>query len=73
MDTALRAAEQGKWEGFYHRGDWFLFVPYTRALLVALERQLQGEPLPLDTILHWQPFDPYARIKAYQDGQTVPF
>lgn len=78
---ALRAAEYGKWEGFYSKGDLFVNVRLTLALAEAYQGMLEGRPVPESLLAAAEPYQgypvdssPHYRIiKAYQDKQQVQF
>ena len=71
---AMRAAEYGKWKGFYTAGDWLVNVPLTLGLLQAYQGKLEGKEVPLN-IMVWGPDSGhgYPLIKAYQGTQRVQF
>jgi hypothetical protein len=69
---AFRAAEYGQWAGFY-RGDLFVNVRHTLALVEAYRGKLQGRNPPPDLRIALRPEDPYVPIKAYQGKQRVQF
>lgn len=68
--AAMRAAEYGKWEGFY-KEDRFVDVRYTLALAEAALAKLHGKDLPAG--LRVEPFvvDPYHWLKSYQGARRV--
>jgi hypothetical protein len=74
IQDALRAAEYGKWKGFYTGGDWLLNIPLTMALMKAYQDKLEGKEVP-QNILIWGPDSGhgYPLIKAYQGDERDQF
>ncbi len=73
-EGVLRAADYGKWEGFYIDGDWLLDLSRTRALLAAYLDKLEGRPVPENAIVRAQDGGfAYHMITAYQGTQEVKF
>ena len=74
VQEALRAAEYGKWGGFYTAGDWLVNVPLTMAMLKAYQGKLEGREIPKN-IMIWVPDSGhgYPLIKAYQGDQRDQF
>jgi hypothetical protein len=74
VTEALKAADYGKWKGFYTRGDWIVQVPLTISLLKAAEDKVQGKPVPENTIVRAEDGGfAYHMITAYQGTQRVQF
>ena len=74
VQDALRAAEYGKWKGFYTTGDWLVNVPLTLALMKAYQGKLEGKEVPKNILLWGQDSGHgYPLIKAYQGDQRVQF
>jgi hypothetical protein len=74
IEGLLHAADYGKWQGFYTRGDWLLDVPLTRLLERAYLGQLEGRGMPENAIVRAQDSGfAYHMITAYQGTQTVQF
>ncbi len=72
--AALRAAEYGKWKGFYTEGDWLLDSPRTLALARAYLDSLEGRPVSENAIIRAKDTGfAYFRITAYQGTQAVQF
>ena len=72
--AAMRAAEYGKWKGFYTEGDWLLDTPRTLGLASAYLDQLQGRPVPQNAIIRAKDNGmAYYRITAYQGTQQIQF
>jgi len=74
IQDALRAAEYGKWKGFYTAGDWLINVLLTMALMKAYQGKLEGKEIP-QNILIWGPDSGhgYPLIKAYQGDERDQF
>lgn len=70
--NALRAAEYGKWAGFY-QGDLFVDVRHSLAMAQAYRDKLEGKPLPPEVPISVRPADPYVTLKAYQGNARVQF
>ena len=71
---ALRAAEYGKWKGYYTAGDWLLDIPLTLAMLKAYQGKLEGREVPYNTSLWGRGSDHgYPLIKAYQGDERDEF
>jgi len=74
IEKALRAADYGKWAGFYTDGDWLLDVPLTLNLERAYIRQLQGQAVSENAMVRAQDGGfAYHMITAYQGTQKVQF
>jgi hypothetical protein len=74
LQDALRAAEYGKWKGFYTAGDWLVDVPLTMALMKAYQGKLEGKEVPENVLVRAQSRDfGYTMIKAYQGGLRDQF
>jgi hypothetical protein len=74
LQDALRAAEYGKWRGFYTAGDWLLDVPLTMALMRAYQGQLQGNEVSENVLAKARDRGfAYNMIKAYQGDQRDQF
>jgi hypothetical protein len=74
IETALKAADGGKWVGFYTDGDWLLDVPLTLNLERASIRQLDGHLMPENVMVRTQDDGfAYHMITAYQGTQRVQF
>jgi hypothetical protein len=74
LQKALRAAEYGKWKGFYTAGDWLLDVPLTLAMLKAYAGKLEGKEVPYNIALWGRGSDHgYPLIKAYQGDERDEF
>ncbi|HEX5483110.1 MAG TPA: glycosyl hydrolase 115 family protein [Terriglobia bacterium] len=74
IQEALKAADYGKWAGFYTDGDWLLDVPLTVNLEKAYIRQLEGHAMDKNVMIRAQDGGfAYYMITAYQGTQTVPF
>jgi len=74
LQNAMRAAEYGKWKGFYTTGDWLLDVPLTMALMKAYQGKLEGKEVPENILVRAQPNDfGYTMITAYEANQRVQF
>ena len=43
LQDALRAADYGKWQGYYTDGDWIVEVPLTISFNEGLSGQIGGE------------------------------
>lgn len=72
--VAMRAAEYGKWKGFYTEGDWLLDTPRTIALARAYLDKLEGRPVPENAIIRAKDNGmAYYRITAYQGTQAIQF
>jgi hypothetical protein len=70
--NALRAAEYGKWKGFYSAGDWLLNTPLTLALARTYLDQLEGRPVSQEVIIRAKDTGfAYHMITAYQGTQSV--
>ncbi len=78
--TALRAADYGKWRGFYTKGDWFVDIPLTLALAEVERDKFEGRSLSVaqravlknvEYNLNHNTSAVFKKIKAYQDGQKV--
>jgi hypothetical protein len=72
---ALRAADYGKWSGFYTDGDWLLDVPLTLTITQAYLDQLKGVgPVPENLLIRVEDGGfAYHMITAYQGTQQVTF
>jgi hypothetical protein len=72
--AALKAAEYGKWKGFYTEGDWLLDTPRTLALARTYLDSLEGRPVSENAIVRAKDTGfAYFRITAYQGTQAVQF
>lgn len=72
--AAMRAAEYGKWNGFYSAGDWLLDTPRTLALARTYVDFLEGRPVSQNAVIRAKDNGmAYYRITAYQGTQTVQF
>lgn len=72
VEAALEAADYGKWNHYYTRGDWLLDVPRTIALARAYEAKLAGKRIPENAIIRARDGGmPYWMITAYQGTQKV--
>lgn len=78
--TALRAADYGKWQGFYTKGDWFVDIPLTLAMAKVARDKFEGRSLSVaqSVVLKSVKYNlnhntsaVFKKIKAYQDGQRV--
>ncbi|MBI5280535.1 MAG: glycosyl hydrolase 115 family protein [Candidatus Solibacter usitatus] len=67
---AMRAAEYGKWKGFYAE-DRFVNVRHSLALALACQARLAGRPLPPGLRVQALPLDPYLWLKSYQSDRWV--
>jgi GNAT superfamily N-acetyltransferase len=74
LQDAVRAADYGKWEGYYTAGDWLVDVPATIALMKAYQGRLEGREV-LEHVLLWAKDGSlaYTMIKAYQGAQRDQF
>jgi hypothetical protein len=71
---AFHAADYGKWDGFYTKGDWLLDVPRTLNLARAYVAQLQGKGMDQNALLRAGDGGfAYHMITAYQGTQKVQF
>lgn len=74
LQDALRAADYGKWQGYYTAGDWLVDVPATSALMKAYQGKLEGREVPEYVVLWAKDATfAYTMIKAYQGGQHDQF
>jgi hypothetical protein len=74
LQDALRAAEYGKWKGYYTAGDWLLDVPLTMALMRAYRGKLQGKEVSENILAKARDKGfAYDMIKAYQGDQRDQF
>ena len=72
--VAMRAAEYGKWKGFYTEGDWLLDNPRTLALARTYIDSLEGRPVSENAIIRAKDNGfAYFRITAYQGTQAIQF
>lgn len=72
VEAAMRAADYGKWKGFYTEGDWLLDVPLTIHLAAAYARSLQGAPMDQNVVIRAEDGGfAYSMITAYQGNQKV--
>jgi hypothetical protein len=72
--AAMKAAEYGKWKGFYTDGDWLLDTPRTLALARTYLDSLEGRPVSENAIIRAKDTGfAYFRITAYQGTQAVQF
>ena len=70
----MRAAEYGKWMGFYTEGDWLLDTPRTLALARTYLDQLEGRPVSENAIIRAKDNgSAYFLITAYQGTQAIQF
>ena len=70
----MNAADYGKWDGYYERGDWLLNTPLTLALCRTYLDSLEGRPISEDTVIRARDGGlAYWMITAYQGTQTVQF
>jgi hypothetical protein len=73
-ESALEAADYGKWRGYYTNGDWLLDFPRTIALANAYVDRLQGRQVPEDAVIRAQDGGfAYHMITAYQGTEEVRF
>jgi hypothetical protein len=71
---ALRAAEYGKWKGFYSNGDWLLNTAQAHLLESAYLDELEGRAITENPIRRASDRGfAYYMISAYQGTQTVLF
>jgi hypothetical protein len=71
---AMNAADYGKWDGYYERGDWLLNTPLTLALCRTYLDSLEGRPISEDVVIRARDGGlAYSMITAYQGTQTVQF
>jgi hypothetical protein len=73
--TALRAADYGKWRGFYTDGDWLVDVPLTLEITQAYLDQIKGvRVVPENLLIRVEDGGfGYHMITAYQGTQQVQF
>jgi hypothetical protein len=72
--AAMRAAEYGKWKGFYTEGDWLLDTPRTLALARTYLDSLEGRPVSQNAVIRAKDNGfAYYKITAYQGTQTIQF
>ena len=67
---SLKAAEYGKWKGFYDH-EYFTNVRHTLALAQALAAQLDSKTLPPGVVIKVRPEDPYVWLKSYQGDRRL--
>jgi Glycosyl hydrolase family 115 len=73
-EAAMRAADYGKWKGFYTNGDWLLDTPLTIALEKTYLDHLEGRPIDENVVIRARDGGfAYHMITAYQGTQTVQF
>ncbi len=74
LQGALRAADYGKWQGYYTDGDWIVEVPLTISLMKAYQGKLEGKAVPEDLLVRAKDLAfAYSMMKAYQGGQRDQF
>ncbi len=74
IEKSLRAADYGKWKGFYNDGDWLLDVSLTLNLEKAAFRQMEGHEMDENVLVRAQDGGfAYHMITAYQGTQEVRF
>lgn len=72
IEKSLRAADYGKWAGFYTDGDWLLDVPLTLNLERESLRQMEGHGMDENVLVRAQDSGfAYHMITAYQGTQEV--
>ena len=73
LQDALRAADYGKWQGYYTDGDWIVDVTLTLSLMRAYQGKLEGKVVPEGVLVRAKGDFAYTMIKAYQGGQRDQF
>jgi hypothetical protein len=74
VERALRAADYGKWAGFYTKGDWLSDVPLTISLARSYLSQLEGHGQDLNAVIRAEDGGfAYHMITAYQGMQKIRF
>jgi len=70
MQTAMHAAEYGKWKNWY-RGDWLTGVYRTRELVQAYADHLKDPMAKLPAPASWSGWEGYFHIMQYEGDRSV--